>query len=281
MKHHLFTKTEISSLIMETLSSGPISTIEIVSKIGKIRTDTTKQAVYAALRQLQKDGFIVIGNKTVSVTVTYLEKLRNYYQAASKNSIVENILGISEGEFMKFSFSNSLTLDQFWSDLQIQLIDSTPQQKPVIWLESHEFFVLGRKEVELDYLNTFKKKKRLLWIVNSGSTELDKEIKTKFFRSDELIQYSIVADKKIGANYYASIIGDYLMEGWLDKEFSDEVESIFLTHTSITPQAEQAMQSAFAMKRKFKMKVTKNAKKAEILFKRYSKYFFTPQSFRS
>ena len=87
----------IEELIIEILSRGIIKTIDLVENIKKIRPQTTKQAVYHALRKLKKEEVVVTITKTGYVNRLPLET----YKQQKRGGKGIRATGTKEGDFVK------------------------------------------------------------------------------------------------------------------------------------------------------------------------------------
>ena len=86
------TPNTIEDYIYRYLQNGPIQTAVLVEKIKNVRASTTKQGVYAALRNLKKQEIAILHNKHALLNIRWLINMEQYFAIAQK-SYFEGTLG--------------------------------------------------------------------------------------------------------------------------------------------------------------------------------------------
>ena len=86
------------------------------------------------------------------------------------------------------------------------------------------------------------------------------------------------AGKKLfpSENYYLNIIGDYIVEVWLDTECEKRMQHLYSSTKKYSDSVQYELQSIIEERGKTKLVVSRNIKKAERLKKKLLKFFFVP-----
>ena len=230
-------KKKIDDHIVETLLKGPISTLKLISRIEKIRPNTTKEAIYAALRKLNNQEVVVINKSVVSLNLQWVTSLEHYALRASTNylhniSLPGYFTSLKEGESIKYEFKNLNLLDGFANHVIITLLQTTAREHCFIY-DFHNWVIYGREESETILLQTLENKERLMLLAIGSNTTLDKSIARSI--RDEHVQCHVLPKKLFKKdNYSFVVIEDYVLEIIVNQEVYKEINTFFETENSLT-----------------------------------------------
>jgi hypothetical protein len=185
-----------------------------------------------------------------------------------------DVLGLENKESITYSFSNIKNLDGFWGHLQDILVHKTNKSEPVYSYDPHYWFYIARKEREREILNEIVKRKRQFLMTVGGFTKLDNIIKSEF--NTDYLQYNRnrIFSKE---NYYATIIGDYVVEVYLDEKVAQRIENIYQTSSEINSTVVNNLKLLLNSKTKNKIKISRNNTKAEKIRRKLKKDFYVLQ----
>ncbi len=270
-----FIDSSIESKVINLLMSGPIRTTKIVEKIQEMRTLTPKQSVYLALRELKKKEIVVISGKIVSLNQLWISRMKNLFDEAyvkSSDAKEDNVLLLQEKEYINYKFNSLISLQIFWEHLY-QLFLKNSKNNMALCYHPHEWFLISRKESELNLLEESEKRKISLFELVAGKQPLDLVIK-KYY-DGEISQIDFIGKNVYPHNYYIECFDDYVIEVWLDERTVDEIEKIYQIYSVVNEEVIDLFQSIIKETGyNHKMKISRNHKKALKLKNLLNKYFF-------
>ena len=266
----------IEENLLFLLKRGPQKCLDLVAKIKEIRPQTTKQAVYCALRILRDQENIIIAKGTASLNLSWLNEMTNFFESAKgsyvKNSNDGSFLRLEDKERIKYYFQTVEKADIFWTQAIYILIEQLKEEEPIFFYNPHEWFLLARNKNEQAFIDSFAHKNHPFLLTAGGSTPLDKHIASGFDGTKS--QYNMLSKPMFKENnYYLNIFGDFLIEVWLDKEIADEVESLYRTATSFDEAAKEKIQKILARQGRMRLVISRNHKKATKLKRILAKDF--------
>ena len=266
----------IEENLLFLLKMGPQKCLDLVAKIKEIRPQTTKQAVYCALRILRDQENIIIAKGTASLNLSWLNEMTNFFESAKgsyvKNSNDGSFLRLADKERIKYYFQTVEKADIFWTHATYVLIEQLIDREPVFFYNPHEWFLLARNKNEQALIDSFTHKNHPFLLTAGGSTPLDKHIASGFDGTKS--QYNMLAKPMFKENnYYLNIFGDFLIEVWLDKEIADEVEKLYQTATSFDENAKEKIQKILSRQGRMRLVISRNHKKATKLKKTLARDF--------
>lgn len=255
----------IEENILFLLKKGPQKSLVLVTKIKEIRPQTTKQAVYAALRMLKNEQSIVIAKGIASLNLSWLNEMTLFFESAKGNYVKNagngSFLELQDKERIKYYFQTVEKADIFWTHAIYVLIEQLAKEQPIFFYNPHEWFLLARNKNEQAFIDSFAHKNHPFLLTAGSRTPLDKHIASGFDGTKS--QYNMLAKPMFKENnYYLNIFGDFLIEVWLDKEIADEVEKLYLTATSFDEAAKENIQKILARRGRMRLVISRNHKKA-------------------
>jgi hypothetical protein len=267
----------IEEYILKHLQNGPVLMLDLVEKLKIDRLNTTKQAVYAALRGLKKSEQIITYKGVASINLTWLNSMVNYFNL-TKHNYIKGL--VSDGDFVnledkdkiKYYFQSPIKADIFWTHALYLLIEKIEKKEPVYMYNPHEWFLLARKENELELFNTISRKEHRLLLTVGNDSFLDRYV-NKYF-DNNFSQYHVRNKKLFNENnYYLNIIGDFLIEVWMDKKVSDKIDDLYKETKSYNKDVDESLKSIVGMESKMKIVISRNHKKAEKIKSSLKRYF--------
>lgn len=266
----------IEENLLFLLKKGPQKCLDLVTKIKEIRPQTTKQAVYCALRILRDQENIIITKGAASLNLSWLNEMTNFFEGAKgnyvKNSNDGSFLRLEDKERIKYYFQTVEKADIFWTHAIYILIEQLKEKEPIFFYNPHEWFLLARNKNEQAFIDSFAHKNHPFLLTAGGSTPLDKHIASGFDGTKS--QYNMLTRPMFKENnYYLNIFGDFLIEVWLDKEISNEVDALYQTATDFDDDAKEKIQKILARQGRTRLVISHNHKKATRLKKILAKDF--------
>jgi len=267
---------KIDDRIINHLKNGPLLTLDLVKAIQQDRPNTTKQAVYAALRSLKAQEIVLTNKGTSSLNITWVNQMVDYLNF-TKNKYVANdnqgsFLDLEDKEKIKYYFNTAHKGDVFWTHAYYLLLEGLAENEPVFLYNPHEWFLLARTENEKSIIKSTTDKNHAFLLTAGNDTFLDKQVQ-KYFDGDKS-QYNILHVPLFKENnYYLNIFGDFLIEVWLDQKIADKIEEFYQTTNQWDENAEIKIKDIINSSGRMKMVISRNRTKAEKLKKTLRKDF--------
>lgn len=266
----------IEEYILKHLRKGPMLMIDLVETLKKDRKNTTKQAVYAALRLLKKEEQIVTYKGVASLNLTWLNSMINYFYLAKVNYIKgdfnDSFINLEDKEKIKYYFQNPIKTDIFWTHALYLLFENNEVGEPLYIYNPHEWFLLARKENEEKLFKVGVQKGHRLLLTVGNDCFLDKYVK-KYF-DNESSQYHF-REKPLFEenNYYINIIGDFLIEVWLNKKLADRIDKFYKEIVEWNDENLKKLEEIVSKEGKTKIVISRNKNKADKIKRMLSKNF--------
>lgn len=267
----------IEDYILRYLQSGPILMLHLVKKVQNERPKTTKQAVYASLRILKKNEQIITYKGMASLNLSWLNSMFNYF-ALAKSSYVKgassqgSFINLENKEKIKYYFNSATKADIFWTHALYLLVERSDSKEPVFIYNPHEWFLLVRYDNENEIFKTITKKGHQLLLTAGGNTFLDRYIKKNFdnnFSQYHSLETPLFKEK----NYYINIVGDFLIEVWLDQNMSNKIQKFYTETTKWDENKLNELKNIINVESRMKIVISRNQQKAEKIKKSLKKYF--------
>lgn len=271
------TPITIEDHIFNTLQKGSLSIVELIKLIKDKRVGTTKQGVYLVIRKLKKQEVVVVNKKNISLSSVWLKSLEEFATRAQYNtknivSYGNDFLNLKEGEKLQYFFKNPILTDAFWSHVFLTLIDESNPQTPILIYNPHEWFLLVRTKNETDLFERISKRKQRLNVLVGNNTNLDLSVRKYFTGTNE---YETLPEPLFEKNnYYINVFGNFIIEVWLDKKISDQINNFYLKNNTFTNAEKTELEKILQQKGKNKFSITHNKRKADDLRRKFRKYFF-------
>lgn len=259
----------IEELLIDLLQNGPLSTKTLITSIAKIRTNTTKQAVYAALRRMRKDEKVVLYRGIVSLSDIWIERMLQFFTIAQHKTRASgegdySFLNLRDGEKISYSFKNAVQTDAFWSHAFSILGYTVPIHEPYYLYNPHDWFLLARTKNERILIRSILTSGREYHMTVGGDTALDRLIAKEFTHakaSYRMLSTALFPKRQ----YYLNIIGDYIIEVSIDKFLAAELDSFYERTTAFTVEKQQELIALISKTYKSRLVISKNEKRAKRL----------------
>ncbi len=259
-------------MIVEIVATSPyITGPKLIAKIRKHK-DFARQTIYMALQNLITNEVVSKVNGGYFLSRVWLHKINSLFYATEKT---DALLELNEGEFISYSFPSLLSCDRYWAHaLKLLIEQMSPSEAAFLW-NPHEWFIIGRQEVETEFLNEFKRKKLYCFLVTRDIGPLDRKFKTDW-NSDHI---AVHLDNKISLknSSYITVFGNIIIEVTLTDRFTNKIEKFYKKHKKLTEAATNELKHLLSEKQRIRMKISKNAIKAKMFRKKLSRNFYIPQ----
>lgn len=269
----------IENLVCTLLQHGPMSTTALIAQIREQRPKTTKQGVYAALRQLRRDEIVVMHAKKASLNIRWLKQMDQFFAIAEQHYVEgdfgrDNFLNLKDGEKIAYFFSSPTETDRFWGHALVILAESSVSNEPVYLYNPHEWFLIARHESEHAFIDIITKKKRFL-LTAGAKTSLDHAVANEF--DGDMSQYHMLERPLFPKNnYYFNVVGDFLIEVLIDPVIAARIEEVYRNVEKIDDATRTELVEIVGGKGRSKLTISRNTKKAERLKKMLRKNFYIP-----
>lgn len=262
---------------MSLLGESSLNTTKTFGLVGKIRPGTTKQTFYQALRKLKREEVVVVRGRNISLSHIWIQKMSEFFDEAKRNysgitGIGEDFLLLDEGEKVSYAFKNPHTTDIFWGHAIAILEKHMKHGVPVCIYNPHEWFLIVRRRSEEKLFEQIVNSEKKLLILVGSRDPLDIHIGKTIHNPQ--IQYYASADVDFGKrNYYVNILGDYIIEAWLDQNASRAIDMFYKNNNNLNDVRGETLSDIVSRKGKNKLSISRNAKRAEKLRNIFKKSF--------
>lgn len=268
-------KSPTQEKVILILRNGPMKATAILKHIqANPATSITKQGFYLALRKLKEEEVVVVYRGTVALNTRWIQNVQDLVSDMATSylqSEASSPLTLGENEYASYSFSTIPNLDAFWGHIQSILIAHTAQNEAIYVYDPHYWFYLARKETETQLLKKIVASERQFLMTVGGTTGLDLYIK-KDFNSDYLQYYSKPLFKQ--KNYYVTVVGDYLIEVFLDKDLAEKVDEVYANAKVLDKDVMSKFAQILSTEARSKIKISHNHKRATQMKNILKKSFF-------
>lgn len=276
----IYSPKTIEEHILSQLQAGALGTVQLLAKIVEVRSGTTKQAFYQALRKLKEEEVVIVRSKRVSLSHLWIKKMSEYFERVQYSYLDikqngEEYLNIEDGERISYTFKTYNHADIFWGHAFGVLSKTINLNKPICIYNPHEWFMIARRDSEKALFDDITKGGRNLFVLVGNSDPLDQLIKLEF--DGKFAQYHTLKNGLFQKeNYYLNIFGEYLIEAQLDENISKDVDAIYKKNTGgkISDETINELRLLISKKGKNKITISKNKRKSDKLRAIFKKYFF-------
>ena len=273
---------KIEEYIVSLLQRGPISNMGLVKEIAVFRPKTTKQAVYDALRKLKKAEMVVTHGKTTSLKSAWISDMSDFFAKVKHFYFIngasdDGFLSFEDGDKITYNFKNPEVADGFWGHAFDILAGIISADEPIYIYNPHEWVLLAREDQEVQMFSRAKKQNKQILLTCPGNTALDKYVK-RFFDGTHLQYYLSPIQLFKKPNYYLNVLGDYLIEVWIDEKTHEKIENFYRNHQNFDDDAKKEIQNIIGSQGKNKISISRNKEKAEKLKKTLGKEFYIIKS---
>ncbi|MBI2054940.1 MAG: hypothetical protein HYT39_02470 [Candidatus Sungbacteria bacterium] len=262
----------VEESVLEAIRRGSMATSGLVHSLRPI----TKQGVYRVLRKLKEEGKIVIHGKEVSLNLQWIKKMSEFFSLAeyyySPKAGADSFLNLSDLDKVVYFFKNLNLLDSFASHILHMLNEVVDSKEPIYAYNPHEWFFYARQEAEEMLVDAFNQSKRQILITSIHHDPLDKELKKHY--NNDLVQYDISGRQIRDDTYYFVVIGNYLIELFLDEKIAKEIDTFYKRTKLFDEKAKAELHEIVFTPSRNKLVISRNRSKIEKYKKVLSRNFF-------
>jgi len=271
-------KQSIEDLVAENLAKNPYSTgPQLVAMVNKTREDTTKQAVYTALKALIQSEVVAKVGHTYFLSRVWLTKIERLFQVQKEKELVRDaIFDLKDSESISYHFPNLLTCDTYWAHVFELLMDWMPENRPLCGYMPHEWFAIGREDVERNIFKAHEAKKKHMFYTIGGTTALDMLFKRRW--QNAFVSVHVAQDIDFPRTYYLHVFEDFLIEVFVPEELARAIDAFYEQHTALTDDSRAFFDTLITQKSPVRMKISRKSKKAAHLRKKLLKHFYVPRN---
>jgi len=230
----------VKNLVFSILTKEyPLKIIELTNFIRKrYGKSITFQAVRKAILQLVEDGVLLKENNQFSIDKEWVidgkKQLDILYKELTKEKINPKSIDSIKGEVSVFTFNSLNELMKFWQDLIDDWFVNFKKGEYNIncYQSAHVWEGLLHLDREKKLMGQLKKKGILSYIMSTGNTPLDKNIR-KFYR-DIGIKVTINAStSSFDKSYYVGTYGDLIIQSQYPEEIVKDLDHFFKKNKTI------------------------------------------------
>jgi hypothetical protein len=271
-------KQDIEEIIAENLAKNPYSTgPQLVAMVNRTRDNTTKQAVYTALKNLMESEVVAKVGHTYFLSRVWLAKVEQLFSTQKEKEVVRDaVFDLKEGQSISYKFPTLLTCDTYWAHVFSILSEWIDPKVPIIIYMPHEWFVIGRTEVEKDVFKGFEQHKKLALFTIGDVTPLDQLFKREW--KSEFVQTHLDEKNGFPRSYHVHIFGDFLIEVFIADDLAREIDCFYEENQTLTEENSKSFQALINRKSSVRMKISRKPQKAIRLRKQLAKSFHIPRT---
>lgn len=266
-------KQHIEDILAENLAKNPYSTgPQLVALVQKGRENTTKQAVYAALRSLLASEVVSKVGHTYFLSRVWLSRVEQLFAAQKVKEMARDaIFDLKEGESISYRFPSLLSCDTYWAHAFQILTEWIHPNVPIMIYMPHEWFAIGRIEVEHGVFKAFDENKKLALFTIGGTSALDKEFKREW--KSPFVQTHLTDEHGFDRSYHLHIFDDFLIEVFVGDELTVEIDTFYAQNETLSPENIAAFEALVSKRAPVRMKISRKAKRAAKMRKQLAKHF--------
>lgn len=261
--------------LLRILSQGSIDGADLLSKVS-LKTTTTKQGLYKALRILLHDEIAIKEGRYYSLNKVWLTRFRDFIEEG------ENNLGISlpfqnsslNGRKV-ITFKDAEALDIYWGHLYLSLRNKF-KGSIFFFYNRHNWSIYERPHSESYLYQSSMKEGNKVMITLGVNTVIAQKFKKDFAKNN--IQITIDEKFFIPKTDHICIIKNHFILTRYDKKTMAAIDSLFNKAISFGETEARELHRILLNCKKPKIIITKNIKKANTWKRRLAKNFVIKKS---
>ncbi len=265
--------SSIGNTIISVLEKGSVSKQELLDYVRK-KNRVTVQGIYKEIRRLIANGTILSHKQALSLNLLYISKQYDRWSSILNNyegglSLKNHFLDLQEGESLTYRFKTLNDLDAYWVHASIILDKHIRQRTHSYSVIPHDWFLYGRKETDVFWTKSQKKKMRL---IITHPTPLDKEVARERGRAGY--------ERMVGANplkqdesIYYTLIEGYVFKIRLKAKTMQYIRTFMNMHDRISRINPEELEKLIYSPGEAVMKITRDKDKFNKLVSKCRKYF--------
>ncbi len=261
----LFAQQSLQTQIIQELKEGPRLLTELVEDLKQKRKGTSKQGVYKAIKSLQNSEVLLVHDHKASLNLQWLTQLCLFSELANRQYLTPQAAGhlanLRQNESLIYKFNNPKNADSFWNHALYTLIAATKETDDLFCYNPHSWFWLVRRHEEANLVDFLKSFNRRYFMTVSGQTPGDSYL-TKTFEAINS-QYNMLENPLFKENnYHLNIIGNFLIEVWLDHKTANKLEEWYLTTKFVDSTSLIDLDTIVSQKKPVRIKISNKPTKA-------------------
>lgn len=242
----------------------------------------TNQGMYKALRALRKDDIVFMHKSLVTLNLRWLQHMETFTSLAlhahtDPRSGAGSFLELQDGDRIVYFFKNAVQMDAFWNHVLYILFKAIPKLDRWFTYSSHHWFLLSRREEELELMSYMKNHGIRCLFISAHKTPLDRAV-TKDFDGDSaqytMLDVPLFPKRRNNLGIVLNVLGDYVIEAQYDRRTTQLIEAFYDTHVSVEPDTIRDLEEAVTRKAKIKFVIMKDSRRAKKLSRAFEKYFY-------
>jgi len=262
--------SDVKDLVFDILSKEyPLKIIQLTkfirSRYGK---KVTFQAVRKAVLNLTEDEILVREGNNFTISKEWVEKCRERFNELYKDlhNLKEKTPGSVEvaGDVSVFTFNSLNTMMKFWQELMEDWVINFKkgEYNVNVYQAAHAWEGLLHLDKEKNLMSTLNKKGIKSYIVSTGNTLLDKNIK-KFYEGIGVKFMIIPSQSTFDRSYYVGTYGDLIIQTQYPKELVSEMDNFFKKNSGLQSMDINVLLNIVNKKINVKLTVIKNIQMAK------------------
>lgn len=263
----------LEDLIVKILAQYPdISASEIFKNIDTTNKTYSLQGIYKELKKLQNEGVVVKYKQTFSLRLPWVLEFVSLADTVEYQYIrrISNQIPDYKDKQI-WHFTNLLRLNDFWSQILLQLIQQSKTRTVLAW-NPHPWFHLAQKEQEAQFIKALELTKSTMYVIVGGNTFLD--VWTKQFWKEPTVVHSFSKgpfDAK--QQEYINVIDQYIITVKLSKDMADIIDGIYKKTQEIGVHNIFEIVELFNTRTSAKIILEKNPRKAQKITRQFKQFF--------
>ncbi|HEV7449552.1 MAG TPA: hypothetical protein VGP13_03390 [Candidatus Paceibacterota bacterium] len=256
----------LAQRVINIASKGPVEKAKLLQMLERERA-VTPQAVYKALRQLNRDEVISIHKDTVSLSIIWIQKeIRRLSQVATtyQTPVYQTYFGaLKPKQKFTYTFRTLRDIDTFWVNAVLVTVQSGRHAMPLVSIVPHDWFQLLRPDTDVAWDDIAKKNAHFVVLTHSTTAEKKKSTHPGIQVFERMFNVNPLKQKE---SVYFNILGDFIFEAHLDPKVLPAIRHAMLNDDFDAP-------TILATPGHYKFIVENNPAKALAIKKRVQKYF--------
>ena len=176
----------------------------------------------------------------------------------------KDILNLSNGDSVSYSFTNPFHMDRLWGNLTILLARHHEKDQPIFFYNPHSWFFLIRNKTEHEIFLSIERYGGTVLLTCGNDTKIDRETLEKEFKNYNH-SFTISADSNFENNFNLNMYGDFIIEVLFDKETANRIDEFYHKYDEINQENIFELKEIVSRNGENKLTVYKNRYKATSL----------------
>lgn len=261
--------------LLRILSQGAIDGADLLAKVS-LKTTTTKQGLYKALRNLLQNEIAIKEGRYYSLNKVWLTRFRDFIEEGENNLGISLPFQNSSINARKvITFKDAEALDIYWGHLYLSLRNKF-KGSIFFFYNRHNWSIYERPHSEGYLYQSSIKEGNKVMITLGANTLIAQKFKKDFAKNN--IQITIDGKFLVPKTDHICIIEDYFILTRYDKKTVALIDSLFDKAISFGETETRELHRILLSCKKPKIIITKNIKKANTWRRRLAKNFVIKKS---